>query len=56
MKIIGLTGGIGSGKSTVSDYLISRGFHVLDADKISKEIVEPGSDTLIELNSIVTRI
>lgn len=52
MKIIGLTGGIGSGKSTVSDYLISKGFNVLDADKISKEIVEPGSDTLLELVSL----
>jgi len=49
MKIVGLTGGIGSGKSTVSDYLISRGFHVLDADKISREIVLPGSDMLIRL-------
>lgn len=49
MKIIGLTGGIGSGKSTVTDYLISKGFHVLDADKISREIVLPGSDMLIQL-------
>lgn len=52
MKIIGLTGGIGSGKSTVTEYLISRGFHVLDADKIAREIVTSGSDTLIELVSI----
>jgi len=51
MKIIGLTGGIGTGKSTVSDYLIENGFEVLDADKISREIVMPGSDTLIELTS-----
>lgn len=49
MKIIGLTGGIGSGKSTVADYLISRGFHVLDADKIAREIVLPGSEMLIRL-------
>lgn len=52
MKIIGLTGGIGSGKSTVSDYLISRGFHVLDADKIAREIVLPGSEMLIQLTSV----
>ena len=52
MKVIGLTGGIGTGKSTVSDYLIENGFHVLDADKISREIVMPGSDTLIELVSV----
>lgn len=52
MKIIGLTGGIGSGKSTVTDYLIAKGFHVLDADKISREIVMPGSEMLIHLTSI----
>lgn len=55
MKIIGLTGGIGAGKSTVSDYLVSLGYHVLDADKISREIVEPGSDALIELVSVFGR-
>lgn len=49
MKLIGLTGGIGAGKSTVTDYLIDRGFHVLDADKISREIVLPGSDMLLQL-------
>lgn len=52
MRIVGLTGGIGSGKSTVTDYLISKGFHVLDADKIAREIVMPGSDMLIELSSV----
>ncbi|HHU17595.1 MAG: dephospho-CoA kinase [Anaerovoracaceae bacterium] len=51
MKIIGLTGGIGSGKSTVTDYLISKGFHVLDADKVAREIVMPGSEMLIQLSS-----
>jgi len=52
MKIIGLTGGIGSGKSTVTDYLIARGFPVLDADKIAREIVLPGSEMLIQLASV----
>ncbi len=52
MKIIGLTGGIGSGKSTVTDYLIARGFPVLDADKIAREIVLPGSEMLIQLVSV----
>lgn len=42
MKIIGLTGGIGSGKTTVSNYLIEKGFAVIDADKVAREIVEPG--------------
>jgi len=42
MRIIGLTGGIGSGKTTVSEYLSNKGFPVIDADKVSREIVEPG--------------
>lgn len=45
--IIGLTGGIGTGKSTVSEYLTEKyGFNIVDADKISREIVEPGSPLL----------
>lgn len=52
MKIIGLTGGIGSGKTTVSDYLISRGYPVLDADRIAREIVLPGSEMLIRLAAV----
>ena len=55
MKVIGLTGGIGSGKSTVTDYLIARGFHVLDADQIAREIVLPGSEMLIQLTSVFGR-
>lgn len=52
VKRIGLTGGIGSGKSTVSDYLKGRGFAVIDADKIAREIVAPGSPVLAELASV----
>ena len=36
---IGLTGGIGSGKSTVSKMLIDKGFKVIDADNIAKEVL-----------------
>jgi dephospho-CoA kinase len=43
---IGLTGGIGSGKSTVSDMLAARGAVVLDADRIAREVVEPGTPGL----------
>lgn len=43
MKKIGLTGGIGSGKSTVAKLLAEHGFIVVDADKIAREIMEPGS-------------
>jgi dephospho-CoA kinase len=40
---IGLTGGIGSGKSEVSKRLAARGAVVIDADKIAREVVEPGT-------------
>ncbi len=46
MKVIGLTGGIGAGKSTVSDYLLDKGFTVIDADKIARSMTEKGSETL----------
>lgn len=49
MKIIGLTGGIGSGKSTVARSLQERGFPIVDADLIAREIVEPGQPALAEL-------
>lgn len=41
MKIIGITGGIASGKSTISDYLTQKGFTVIDGDKLSRVICEP---------------
>lgn len=49
MKKIGLTGGIGSGKSTVAKLLDHEGFPVVDADKIAREIMEPGSPVLDEV-------
>jgi len=52
MKLIGLTGGVGSGKSTVSAYLSDKGYPVLDADKIAREIVAPGGDALKSLVSV----
>ena len=42
MFLVGLTGGIGSGKSTVATGLSERGAGVVDADGISREIMEPG--------------
>jgi dephospho-CoA kinase len=44
MKTIGLTGGIGSGKSTVSQLLIELGAFVIDADKVGHEIYLPGKE------------
>ncbi|BAC14117.1 dephospho-CoA kinase (dephosphocoenzyme A kinase) [Oceanobacillus iheyensis HTE831] len=40
--VIGLTGGIASGKSTVSSMLLEKNFPVIDADLIAREVVEPG--------------
>lgn len=48
MRRIGLTGGIGSGKSTVAQMLADRGAVIIDADAISRELMEPGSDVLDE--------
>lgn len=42
MLVIGLTGGIGAGKSTVADLLVARGAHLIDADQIAREVVAPG--------------
>lgn len=46
MKIIGITGGIGSGKSTVSDILEEMGYLVIDSDKLSRESCTVGSPLL----------
>ncbi|MDX6328558.1 MAG: dephospho-CoA kinase [Streptomycetaceae bacterium] len=46
MLRVGLTGGIGSGKSTVSALLVSYGAVLIDADRIAREVVEPGTDGL----------
>ena len=42
MFSIGLTGGIGSGKSAVADLLVERGDWLIDADQVAREVVEPG--------------
>lgn len=49
MILVGLTGGIGSGKSTVSARLAARGAVILDADAITRDVQMPGSPVLIEL-------
>lgn len=46
MRTIGLTGGIGSGKSTVSAYLREKKIPVVDADSISRQLTAPGSSLL----------
>ncbi len=46
MLLVGLTGGIGSGKSTVSAMLAERGAYIVDADAIARELQQPGSPVL----------
>jgi dephospho-CoA kinase len=46
---VGLTGSIGSGKSAVSSRLAARGAVVVDADKLAREALEPGTDGLQEV-------
>lgn len=46
---MGLTGGIGAGKSAVAGYLAKLGAVVVDADRIAREVVEPGTDGLREI-------
>src|SRR3954452_23173191 len=47
--MVGLTGGIGSGKSTVAKMLVDRGAVVVDADAIARQVVEPGQPALAAL-------
>ncbi|QGK70650.1 dephospho-CoA kinase [Allosaccharopolyspora coralli] len=49
MLLIGLTGGIGSGKSTVAGRFAELGAVVVDADRIAREVVEPGTPGLAEI-------
>lgn len=46
---VGITGGIGSGKSAVTDRLLPFGVHIVDADIVAREVVEAGSPALKEI-------
>lgn len=49
MLVIGLTGGIGSGKSTVADLFAQHGIAIIDTDQIARDVVEPDSPALQKL-------
>lgn len=49
MRVIGLTGGIGSGKSTVARFFQELGVHAVDADIVAREVVEPGTQALARI-------
>ncbi|WP_151702998.1 dephospho-CoA kinase [Nitrincola alkalilacustris] len=46
MKVLGLTGGIGSGKSAATDLFVSLGIPVIDADQVARDVVLPGEPAL----------
>lgn len=52
MLLVGLTGGIGMGKSTVADYLAGRGEKVIDSDLLARQVVEPGQPALEEIRRV----
>jgi dephospho-CoA kinase len=49
MKVLGLTGGVGMGKSTAAQLLRDRGVRVVDTDDLARQIVEPGQPALAEV-------
>jgi dephospho-CoA kinase len=49
MRVLGLTGGIGSGKSMVAQMFARLGAVVIDADRLAREVVEPGQPALQEI-------
>ena len=52
MLVIGLTGGIGCGKSTITDLFAELGTPIIDADQVAREVVEPGQPALQEIASL----
>jgi dephospho-CoA kinase len=52
MKLLGLTGGVGMGKSTAAGFLLSLGARVVDTDEIAREVVQPGQPALTEIKNI----
>ena len=55
MKVLGLTGGIGSGKSMVASMFAQLGAEVIDADQLARDVVEPGQPALQEIASAFGR-
>lgn len=49
MMVVGVTGGIGSGKTTVTDLFAAQGIQVVDADLVARQVVEPGQPCLQRL-------
>ena len=52
MKLLGLTGGIGMGKSTAAQFFRQHGAQVVDTDELAHRLVEPGQPALAEIQSV----
>ena len=51
MKVCGLTGGVGMGKSTAAEFLRARGAQVVDADELARQLVQPDQPALAEIQT-----
>ena len=51
MKVCGLTGGVGMGKSTAAGFLLAQGVRVVDTDDLARELVQPGQPALAEISN-----
>jgi len=51
MKLCGLTGGVGMGKSTAAGFFVQLGARVVDTDQLARELVQPGQPALAEIQS-----
>ncbi len=51
MKVCGLTGGVGMGKSTAAEFLRARGAQVVDTDELARQLVQPGQPALAEIRA-----
>ena len=52
MKVCGLTGGVGMGKSTTAGFLLQRSIRVVDTDEIARELVQPGQPAFAEIQGV----
>lgn len=52
MRVFGITGGIGMGKSTVSSMVEKRGVEVVDTDQLARVVVQPGDPALAEIEGL----
>jgi dephospho-CoA kinase len=52
MKVCGLTGGVGMGKSTTAQLLRDRGVLVVDTDELARQLVQPGQPALTEIQTV----